>query len=558
EQLEEDIGRRLEEGCGRERADWEATYGDRPSLTPCQNDSGIGSEREIGSTRKLSYSSNIPEGTKTRTFCDHIEMDDLSRRATPCEQHSRDLDLTEGSSKITVHLLKGADALGNPIAQYRADEASVPTHLQSNSRISCKQSLQQQKGEEEISIAECEADDDKYRILEDVPLTYPNTSKTTEIDDGNSSIATFASSNHPRARLSTMLSNKSKWRNSLKRSRHHSLVKSTSREGLTETSNRHDQGSQERFREGIRDDELGMRNPRTPQPEDDQNLPLSSKQTHADLLASRLSLLQKSTGENESMDHDERVSTGEGNARVGGPFVNPVGMGHQNGNGLPGESLEMDSSNKMNDNESASKRDLRRPKSKVSVDITESAYSDSSAAKLSDRLPEDTPKIALAYRTSEWAKHLNAEDFPEVDELTVPNSDTSEVSEPSDQIAVPVNMTALQQTALNATPKPERTTYALPSYLQQPRSTSSIPRDFVAECRKSQDQQRINDQQSNYITTDLPTTVSPTPVAQQLLKLKIREVRSNSNPLVESPIEENIISITLEHPYGKARHSGAQ
>ena len=545
ERLEEDIGRRLEEGYGRERADWEATYGDRPSLTPRHNDSGIGSEREIDGLQKLSSSSSIVEGDDSRTFRDHIEMDDLSRRERAYQQLSRDRDPTIGSSKITVQPPDNTGVLENPTARHTINESLVPTHLQGDSQFSRSLLLPRQEGEEDVSIAECEADNDNYHTFEDVPLSYPHSSKLTDVNDGTSSIATFAPSNHPRARLSDMLPNKSLWRNISKRSHRHSLAKSKSKEGLTEISDGHDQGSQEATREAIPDDEYEVRTSMPPQPENNQNLPLSPNRRHLRQLASRVSLIRRSVVGKEEADQDERTSTSKENANVTEQLISPVNLGHHNQNDLLGEGVRTDSSDKIDDHKSAFDKDLHHSESKDPVILADSTYQDYPAANLSERLPEDTPKIAIAYRTSEWAKHLNAEDVPEVDELTIPASDASEVSAPSDQIAVPVNMFALQQTALNATPKPERMIYTPPSYLPQPRSTSSIPRDFLSEYQQSQDEQRMNDQQPDYIPTNLPTTVTHIPVAQQLLKLKTRGLRSNSGPLVESPIEEDVESLFL-------------
>lgn len=542
ERLEEDIGRRLEEGYGRERADWEATYGDRPPLTPRHNDSGIGSEREIGGLQKLSSTSSIVEGDDSRTFRDYIEMDDLSRRERVHQQRSRDRGPTKGSSKITVQPSDDTGVLENPTARHTIDEALFSTHLQGDSQSSCNFLRQQQEGEEDVSIAECEADNDNYHILEDVSLSYPHSSKTTDVNGGTSSIATFATSNHPRARSSDMLPKKSLWRNISKRSHRHSLGKSKSKEGLTETSNGHDQGSQEAMRQVIRDDEYEVRTLMPPQPEGNQNLPLSSNQRQSRQLDSRVSLSRKSVVGKEKADQDQRTSIGDGNAEITEQLVIPADLGHHNENDLLGEGAGTDPSDKIDGHRSAYDKDLHRSESKAPVILAGSASKDYPVANLSERLPEDTPKIAIAYRTSEWAKHLNAEDLPEVDELTNPASDASEVSAPADQIAVPVNMFALQQTALNATPKPERMVYTPPSYLQQSGSALSIPRDSLTGYRKSQDEQRMNDQHPNYIPTNLSTTVTHLPVAQQLLKLKTRELRSNSGPLVESPIEEDVES----------------
>lgn len=73
-----------------------------------------------------------------------------------------------------------------------------------------------------------------------------------------------------------------------------------------------------------------------------------------------------------------------------------------------------------------------------------------------DRLPRGLSKIALSYRTNEWAKHLSNAEMPSPAELRIPHEPEPELTEAKEveEKAVPVNVDELKKTALDATPPP--------------------------------------------------------------------------------------------------------
>lgn len=74
-----------------------------------------------------------------------------------------------------------------------------------------------------------------------------------------------------------------------------------------------------------------------------------------------------------------------------------------------------------------------------------------------DRLPRGLSKIALSYRTNEWAKHLSNAEMPSPAELRIPHEpepELTEVKEVAEEKAAPVNVDELKKTALDATPPP--------------------------------------------------------------------------------------------------------
>ncbi|KKY38652.1 hypothetical protein UCDDA912_g01345 [Diaporthe ampelina] len=73
-----------------------------------------------------------------------------------------------------------------------------------------------------------------------------------------------------------------------------------------------------------------------------------------------------------------------------------------------------------------------------------------------DRLPRGLSKIALSYRTNEWAKHLSNAEMPSPAELRIPHEPEPEMAEVKEveEKAAPVNVDELKKTALDATPPP--------------------------------------------------------------------------------------------------------
>jgi hypothetical protein len=93
-----------------------------------------------------------------------------------------------------------------------------------------------------------------------------------------------------------------------------------------------------------------------------------------------------------------------------------------------------------------------------------------------ENLPPPFSHIALTYRTSEWAKHLNAAEIPEPDSPQSQGYD--EAASNAQEQPAPVNVVELQQTAENATPPPAapRTVSMLPNSAPQNATSRSSPR----------------------------------------------------------------------------------
>ncbi|KAK4668788.1 uncharacterized protein QC764_710550 [Podospora pseudoanserina] len=105
---------------------------------------------------------------------------------------------------------------------------------------------------------------------------------------------------------------------------------------------------------------------------------------------------------------------------------------------------------------------------------------DSVAASLTrGNLPPALSRVALCYRTNEWAKHLSVAEIPDPDEL---QQEIVAAQDGSDEEPAPLDVVDLQQTAENATipPYAPRSASAMSNYTGQPVSRSSSRTSFSA------------------------------------------------------------------------------
>lgn len=87
---------------------------------------------------------------------------------------------------------------------------------------------------------------------------------------------------------------------------------------------------------------------------------------------------------------------------------------------------------------------------------TETETASGPASLTKDRLPQGLSKVALTYRTNEWAKHLSHAELPPPEERQISSAPEAQPDETveGEERAVPVNVEELRKTAENATPPP--------------------------------------------------------------------------------------------------------
>ena len=192
-------------------------------------------------------------------------------------------------------------------------------------------------------------------------------------------------------------------------------------------------------------------------------------------------------------------------------------------------------------------------------------------SRLKNNLPEGASRVVTAYRTNEWAKHLDGADLPVIDELKIKKSRAPDSSPPTERVA-PLDVRALQQTPITAEPAP---TLTINTNNSGDRSASSL--QSKNSSHKQQDRQRrdsavylltrekavetlpsqtylANGMERSSSQTSLNSTHSrkeqhrpslPKSRTSQPSIPSARGLRSTSSPmltspLVESPIEEGV------------------
>ncbi|KZZ97602.1 hypothetical protein AAL_03566 [Moelleriella libera RCEF 2490] len=185
------------------------------------------------------------------------------------------------------------------------------------------------------------------------------------------------------------------------------------------------------------------------------------------------------------------------------------------------------------------------------------------ASLTKDRLSRSLSKVALSYRTNEWAKHLSNAERPEPDELLVSASGSKKRAKDVAEKAVPVNMEELKQTAEDGGPPPIMRRSAS--------QASDIP--------NQKSSRRISSRQDLPSVTSVSLATSPTAkepptdpratslsqVAQASPSLRksssvLRHTSSNFKPIVEEQsdkgLEKNIVEEqSPEQQSSISRHS---
>ncbi|KAG5938683.1 hypothetical protein E4U60_001230 [Claviceps pazoutovae] len=180
-----------------------------------------------------------------------------------------------------------------------------------------------------------------------------------------------------------------------------------------------------------------------------------------------------------------------------------------------------------------------------------------------DRLPRPLSRVAMSYRTNEWAKHLSRAERPEPDELLLPLARaTKTASEPKER-PVSVNMEELQQTAEIGGPPPGMRRSA--SKVSEPESPKSVSR------QPSKQQMQMPPVSS--VVGPILHTGRDSPLERRLPRLPtappapalkktpsgLRHSSSTFMPIAEEPIDESAEDATasesLEIPQSLSRQS---
>lgn len=529
---EENLGRKLEEGNGQELALWEEVYGDKESTKRNHVDSGVGTD-EPGSLRKVSIGGAGSRemrnsGTESMAMSNLEGTTNASSERASMEGVRNDMKMTpvrvaqdktsqgaseENSSRSLEHpKYLSPPSTGAPVTQRLPEAGPKPSVIVSFA----EESTAKETGEEERGP-------EKSGLLPGpkiVPLPFTVPEPSVQDDDDASSIATFApsehlplSSEHPPARLSKRYSGGSILQSLSRGSRRLSRNEVPSEEGLIE---------------------------------DGENDRASS-------VAATVDSDQESDDGNTGLRSGKVLSSGTNpdpsSELIPQPSINPThSEEHFDREKRPlslAKSLVMPSEEQVDNNSVASPEPLD---------------SASKPARLSQLLPEGTSKVVMAFRTNEWAKHLEAAETPEppaLDGLSRERNSEGVDVVAKEEPAAPLFLQELQQTALTAEPAPiygERSLEnsnrrsASKDQLQDRRRSRPTAPPRQSSTGKNTERPVVQTPLQNMQTKKEMSNSSALKSTPSQLSLNSRQaLRSSStpvasSPLVGSPIEEGVES----------------
>ena len=579
DQAEEELGRRLEEGNERERAQWETVYGNKGSAKRQHVDSGIGTE----DTSLRKHSMSVVEAREVRgSRIGSIEMDNLQPSKRSSQESSGGARYGAGS-RITrvaedddIHEISAGhrteqDRFGE---QYHGprngadirNSTIMSGNLPSNAHLS-----------EGTSAPEGHHLQSRASYLPEVvslPFKVPMLGNYEE-DDDKSSVATFASSARLESRLSKRLSGASLLKSFSKLSHRHSLLTSTSKEALVVPS------TEEHKPVSTAVNTLG------PGGETGAAGLSASEADHIPRKVNYSRPRNSLTSQSGMVDTYEPIDNGQplmvrkpgdsppapmttmpnSATETSTPWYATRQIGYDNPEAAVKESSIRNHLNvyfeekpllSATDNEEGAEiQSKERPKSVKSAAASEASGRPSSRAGLEGRLPEDASKVVLAYRTNEWAKHLDRAEKPEPDDIRLSRAIEDPEAGQTIEAAAPVHIAELQQTSAVAQ-SPVMGSQRRQNYLDQLPGTRppwDLPKTFLARSQVSEQPESVDgSMRSSYdvpratsqvsfqnakVTNGLSQPGSTRLPSQQSL-LATRAVRSSSTPLVGTPIEEGI------------------
>lgn len=559
DQAEEDLGRKLEEGNEQERNVWEAAYGGRDGDRN-HIDSGIGTEAPSVKKRSFSF-----EGSALGSLAGSIEMDNLDR----CK--ASDGSSTKGKGRATVTVRIASDDEISLQTRMPTDDEHVTTSANNPSQsegerstpsfpaIAAPQSLvaadDHSEGKRKNKTSKKST---KALVSKITPLPFEIPPPDSDCDR-QSSIAASVASDNESARLTKQVPGSYLMRNLSKRSQRSFVATSTSEEALMIPHIEDDQESSiaatmDEVSDGHRSEadtstladalsagvnrstSLKFSPPIEPHPMDRPNHKISE-----------MSLGQK-------LSQGPPIENGEPIAQDGLNPASPADSEHQ-------DSPAKDGANPTTTIALTNEEPLKA--TSVTENLGSSPPDNSATAasreekktarkSLAEQLPEKTSKVVMAFRTNEWAKHLDQAEKPSLDDLKAPQKQRQEMPEQ----AVPLNLAALQQTPLNAEPAP--------AAIEPPQfSTTPNPPKPAELHAMSPQQSRANlvgkkSLENSMTRSSSQTSLESIPSPRDGSKASLRRgssqtslapnrgYRSSStplaSPLVESPIEEGIPS----------------
>ena len=511
-QAEEDLGRKVEENNEHERAMWEAVYGDKDYVKGRQVDSGVGTD-EPGSVRKGSIGAvRIREIRNSGT--ESVEMSNLASTQDSSRRASSDGILGRNDAKaVVVHV--ASDHNAEPALSVGFEQSKINDHnaMETSSRhldetgdkrLSAKNPAQDQGASKKSK---------GFSGPEVIPLPFNVPESSLPDDDDMSSVATFAPSDHLPNRLSKRLSGGSILRSLSKRSQRHS----TGRSFMDEVLIPHNDDDRASSVAATVDDVSSHYSSDDGEAKSGPGV-LGTGNTITDLGP----LAKAGQSNSAAVDNVRSVAT---SSFMGENTFNLSAQDSLTGEKRLSQTLVLPGQERGVENVPISPEVLE-PRGKSS--------------NLSGHLPDSASKVAMAFRTNEWAKHLEAAEAPEPSGLG--DVDAGDIPggmcvTRANETAAPLYINELQQTPLTAEPDPILNDRSqLPSMV---RSLSSLSRDSLADPRGAQRSIAPRRQSAG---NSFERSLSQTSLITNRAGIRSSSTPLTNSPLIGTPIEEGVES----------------
>jgi hypothetical protein len=557
EEEEENVGKRVENATAADRNQWEAAHGDKDAAKGVPRDSGVG---DMDSQKKGPMSE--VDSTR-RSGEDEIEMSEISPPTLVNGAGLVMMNNGQDGGPVTVRVARDVepppelDESGNPI------ERPTKRHSQMSSR-----SAQVEQEQVWVVGADGEARLERRPSKRNSKRRSNPITKSPEVvalpfkvpevevvEDDRSSVATFADEEQagrkrPSTRLSQVLMRKLSQRSN-RNSKRYSIGEGESTEDLVlpRAIEEDRRSSLAATMDGLSDDE-DMRSERssihhapditesTRGPEESSTPNVEAKQPEpASASNPTMKLTIPDAGEKARPISAATIATAilEPEPAAKEPKAEEAKTEEP----VVQQSLTSSTDPKAEPEQVAEKlasEEIEKPAPSV---VSQVASKPASLSK--DRLPPQLSRVVMSYRTNEWAKHLSNADTPEVDELKLEEYPAEQLKTVH-EVAAPVKVEELQQTAENAMPPPapvSRTVSQLSNHA--PTRSSSVQSKYPSP------EQVSNFQHQDTFSRNSSLQSLPSQLSQQNVNRTTSGYRSSTSPaipqqIVESPVEENFPS----------------
>ncbi|KAM3457335.1 hypothetical protein MY3296_001077 [Beauveria thailandica] len=449
---EETVGRQIEEANARDRAEWERVYGDggAESVTASQLSDGRVQEKDLSHSNVYAVKGRSGDAT---------EMSDLSE----CGHSAMDQLMAGEGDEGGVTVRVGTDDLPEGVAyeMYEGDEKGLVNESDAQGLNAAQHPATGERRISKISTRSKRASGNttaNTRVLansqtvtpspEIVPLPF-SVPQDHLTQSERSSVATFADAEED-ATLAIP-----------RRTERSSVVKRLSQgsadllRNLSQRSERSNH-TPELARNGGGSTEMLLTETEPPRQDQDN-----------ESLAATMDVESVSGGQGRSLDmddddveevHPETVVKDAGASEERREVNAEVTQGDEtavdqsNVMAKKAKRQSMTCQNKTTD--PTESEDARQAVSPPQSEVVKSVASENSrpVSLTKERLPSSMSRVALSYRTNEWAKHLSNADLPDVDELPVEKP--ARTKKATNERVKPVDVQELQRTAEDGAPAP--------------------------------------------------------------------------------------------------------